>query len=231
MNKALLNISILLIIAAMGLCFAYGFNKLSGIFSKSYIKDDVIEIDPDTIYLTHSGVRAHFSDVILSSPREQRKLIVFSQDGDITLDFTDRVFKQIDFSFLKKSQSISYHGTGSFAVDLSKLKASDIIEDDKEKTVTIMIDHPQLETLEIDPALINIGDVKEGLLARGDIKLTLSDYKTIETELQNRFKDKFNTMYNIQLADEAALKAVKEVFDRAVKTVDNRYSVVVKFKS
>ena len=48
------------------------------------------------------------------------------------------------------------------------------------KTVTIRIDHAYLEAIEIEPNDIIIDEVKEGLLARGDIELTVADYNAIE---------------------------------------------------
>ena len=193
--------------------------------------DDGIErIDLDTIYLEASGVEVNFSEVILSDHNETRKLIVSTQTGQVSTELTDRLIEKLDFDFLKKTQSVSYNGTGYFVVDLDDLTAANVIQDHDKKTVTIRIGHAYLEAIEINPNNIIIDEVKEGLLARGDIELTVADYNAIEKELRTRLEDKFNTVANGQKADDIALRMVKEVYEPIVKAIDRKYDVIVEFK-
>ena len=193
--------------------------------------DDGIErIDLDTIYLEASGVEVNFSEVILSDHNETRKLIVSTQTGKVSTELTDRLIKKLDFDFLKKTQSVSYNGTGYFVVDLDDLTAANVIQDHDKKTVTIRIGHAYLEAIEINPNNIIIDEVKEGLLARGDIELTVADYNAIEKELRTRLEDKFDTVANGQKADDIALRMVKEVYEPIVKAIDRKYDVIVEFK-
>ena len=194
------------------------------------ISDGIEQIDLDTIYLQPSGVEVNFSDVILSSHNETRKLIVSTQSGTVTTEMTDRLIKQLDFDFLKKTQNVSYAGTGYFVVDLDNLTADNVLEDRENKTVTILIGHPYLQAIEIDPDDIIIDEVQESLLARGDIKLTVADYNAIERDLRARLEEKFDTAANGQAADEIAVRMVREVYEPIVKAIDRRYSVVVEFK-
>ena len=143
---------------------------------------------------------------------------------------TDRLINQLDFDFMKKTQNVSYTGTGCFVVDLDRLTAANVVEDKEKKTVTIRIGHAYLESIDINPNNIIIDDVKEGLLAWGDIKLTVADYNTIARELRARLEAEFDTAANGQAADEAALRMVKEVYEPVVKAIDRRYSVVVQFQ-
>lgn len=193
------------------------------------VDDGIEQIDLDTIYLKDSGVEVSFSDAILSNHDELRKLIVSTQRGTVSTELTDRLIKQLDFDFLKKTQSVSYTGTGYFVVDLDNLTAANVIEDPQKKTVTIRIGHAYLQAIEIDPNNIIIDEVKEGLLARGDIELTVKDYNIIEKELRTKLEGKFNTIANGQAADDLALKMVKEVYEPIVKAIDRRYEVIVEF--
>ena len=193
------------------------------------VSDGIDPIDLDTIYLQASGVEVNFSDVILSSQNETRKLIVSTQNGTVTTKLTDRLIKQLDFDFLKKTQNVSYTGTGYFVVDLDNLTAANVIVDSSSKTVTIRIDHAYLQAIEINPDDIIIDEVEESLLARGDIELTLADYRAIERDLRTRLEEKFDTAANGQAADELAVKMVKKVYEPVVKAVDRRYSVIVQF--
>lgn len=194
------------------------------------MSDGIEQIDLDTIYLKSSGVEVNFSEVILSDHEETRKLIVSTQEGKVSTELTDRLIKQLDFGFLKKTQSVSYTGTGYFVVDLDNLTADNIIENKEKRTITIKIDHAYLQAIEINPNNIIIDEVKEGLLARGDIELTVADYNAIEKDLRTRLEKKFDTAANGQAADDLAIKMVKEVYEPIVKAIDRRYSVIVEFK-
>lgn len=194
------------------------------------IDDGIEQIDLDTIYLKSSDVEVNFSDVLLSNQQETRKLIVSIQEGTVTTLLTDRLINKLDFNFLKKTQTVSYTGTGYFVVDLDKLTKDNVIDDKDKKILTIRIDHAYLQTIEINPDNIIIDDVKEGLLARGDIELSVKDYNAIEKELRTRLEEKFNTASNGQVADDNAIKMVKEVYEPIVKAIDKRYTVIVEFK-
>ncbi len=115
-------------------------------------------------------------------------------------------------------------------MDLDDLTAANVIEDRDKKTVTIRIDHAYLQAVEIDPNNIIIDDVKESLLARGNIKLTVADYNAIERDLRARLEEKFDTAANGQAADDLAVKMVKEVYAPIVKAIDRRYHVIVQFQ-
>lgn len=198
--------------------------------SRIQVSDGIEPVDLDTIYLQSSGVEVHFSDVILSDQNETRKLIVSTQKATVATKLTDRLIKQLDFDFLKKTQNVSYTGTGCFVVDLDNLTAANVIEDPDKKTVTIRIGHPYLQAIEIDPNDVIIDAVEESLLARGDIELTLADYRAIERDLRSRLEEKLDTAANGQAADALALKMVREVYEPVVKAVDHRYQVIVQFQ-
>lgn len=194
------------------------------------VSDGIEQIDLDTIYLQGSGVEVNFADVIVSGQHEMRKLIVSTQEGTVTTKLTDRLINKLDFDFLKKTQNVSYTGTGYFVVDLDNLTAANVIQDKTNKTVTIRIGHPYLQAIEIDPNKIIIEEVKEGLLARGDIELTVADYNAIEKDLRTRLQEKFDTAANGQAAADIALKMVREIYEPIVKAIDRRYEVIVEYK-
>ncbi|MDD6038126.1 MAG: DUF4230 domain-containing protein [bacterium] len=192
--------------------------------------DGLERLDADTIHFEDSRVDVDFSDVILSNQNETRKLIVSEQEGTVSTLLTSRLIQKIDFDFMKKTQTVSYKGNGYFVVDLSHLTKDDIAEDKKNKIITIRIGHAYLETVDINPDDIIIDDVKESLLARGKMRLTVAEYNEIEKELRQRLENQFNTPKNAQEADDIALKMVKELYENIVKAIDSKYSVVVEFK-
>lgn len=198
--------------------------------AKEAFNDGIEQIDLDTIYLVDSKVQVDFSEVIIGTHDETRKLIVSTQEATVSTELTDQLIRKIDFDFLKKTQKVSYTGTGYFVVDLDNLTKDNIKQDKKNKTITIQIDHAYLQAIEIDPNKIIIDEVKEGLLAKGDIELTVKDYNTIEKQLRNRLEEKFNTAANGQNADAVALRMVKEVYEPIIKAIDSSYTLYVEFK-
>lgn len=215
--------------AAIVLTLLWGLVHGKPVFEDTY-DDGIEQVDLDTIYLHGSGVEVDFSEVIIGNQQETRKLIVSTQEATVSTELTDELIRRLDFDFLKKTQKVSYTGKGYFVVDLDNLTRNDIVEDKQKKTITIKIGHAYLQAIDIDPEKIIIDEVKEGLLARGDIKLTVKDYHAIEKELRNRMEEKFNTAENGQKADATALRMVKAVYEPVIKAIDGSYEVQVEFR-
>lgn len=199
------------------------------VFREAY-SDGIEQVDIDSIYLGDSDTQVDFSEVIVGTQGETRKLIVSTQEATVSTDLTANLIKNINWDFLTKKQTISYTSTGYFVVDLDNITRDNIVEDKENKTITIRINHAYLQAIEIDPEKIVIGEVKESLLARGDIELTVKDYNAIEKDLRNRLEEKFNTAENGQVADATALRMVKEVYEPLVKAIDSSYNVIVEFR-
>ena len=223
--------SIICILLLIGIISVLIWNNSNNIFrSNEPYHDRIEQLDLDSIYLKSSGVQVDFSEVIVGKEKESRKLIVYEQETTVSIQLTDSLIKKLDFDWLKKTQKVSYTGKGYFVVDLDKLTVKDIMVDESKKLVTIKIGHAYLQAIEINPEDIVIDEVKESLLARGDIKLTVADYNVIEKELKEKLETKFNNASNAQKADDIALKMVKNVYEPIVKAIDSDYDIYVEFK-
>ena len=229
MRRKALGIFCGILLLVIMIIVLWGMNAAEPAFSETY-NDGVEQIDINTIYLESSGVEVDFSEVLLGSHEEMRNLIVSTQVATVSTELSDKVIQKLDFDFLKKTQKVSYTGTGYFVVDLDSLTRENIVQDEESKVITIKIGHAYLQAIEIDPDEIIVDEVKKGLLAWGDIELTVKDYNEIEKELRNRLESKFNTAENGQKADETALRMVEEVYEPVVKAIDKSYDVVVKFE-
>ena len=227
-NK-ILNIVCYVLAGAIVVTLLWGLVNGKHVFKDNY-DDGIEQIDLDTIYLNGSKVEVDFSEVIIGTQEETRKLIVSTQEATVSTELTSELIRQLDFNFLKKTQKVSYTGNGYFVVDLDNLTKENIIQNKQKKQITIKIDHAYLQVIEINPEKIIIDEVKEGLLARGDIKLTVKDYNAIEKELRNRMEEKFNTAENGQNADKIALQMVKEVYEPVIKAIDSSYELTVEFQ-
>ncbi len=222
---------ILCIVLFLAICatLIWGHMNDNEVFRDTY-SDGIEQVDIDSIYLGDSGTQVDFSEVIVGTHDETRKLIVSTQQATVSTELTSNLIKNVNWDFLTKTQKVSYTSTGYFVVDLDNITKDNIIQDTENKTVTIRINHAYLQSIDIDPEKIVIGEVKESLLARGDIELTVKDYNAIEKELRNRLEEKFNTAENGQVADATALRMVKEVYEPIVKAIDSSYTVIVEFK-
>lgn len=229
MKRRFLNISCLVLLILIAGVLIWGRDHKVSVFQEAY-DDGVEQIDLNAIYLEDGGVEVNFSEVLLGKQEETRKLIVSTQEATVSTELSDRLIRKLDFDFLKKTQKVSYTGKGYFVVDLDNLTGEDIIEDKEKRIITIKIGHAYLQAIEIDPDKIIVDEVKEGLLARGDIELTVKDLNTIERELRSRLEREFNTAENGQKADDLAVNMVREVYEPIVRAIDKRYSVAVEFK-
>ena len=224
-----LSIVVWILVAVLALVVLFGVRYHTSM-AQVKVDDGVEEIDLNTIYLENSAVEVDFSEVLLSKHGETRKLIVAEQKATVKITLTDRLIEKIDAKFMKKTQTVSYTGTGYFVVDLDKLTKANIIEDKDKKTVTIKIGHTYLEDISINPEDVIIDEVKQSLLARGDIELTISDFNTIEKKLLAEIDKELNTAKNAQKADVIALEMVKDIYEPIIKAIDRRYDVIVEFK-
>lgn len=229
MKKKLWNILCIVVLATIVIITLWGVIHKKDQANEDF-SDGLERLEADVIYLEGSRIEVSFSDVILSNQNETRKLIVSEQEGTVSTLLTSRLIQQIDFDFMKKTQTISYTGKGYFVVDLSHLTKDDVIEDKEHKTIRILIDHAYLETVDINPDDIIIDEVKESLLARGKMKLTVAEYNEIERQLRQKLELQFNTPANAQEADDIALKMVKELYETVIKAIDPTYQVEVGFK-
>lgn len=195
-------------------------------FEETYI-DNVEQVNLDNIYLEDSKAQVDFSEVLIGNEKETRKLIVLEQEVTATVQLSQSLIDKIDFDLIKTTQKVSYTGKGYFVVDLDKLKKENIVEDKDKKTITIKIGHAYLQNVEIDPNEVKIGEVEKGVLGKGAIELTVSDYNTIEKNLKEEMEKKLDTAENGQKADDTALKMVREVYEPIIKAIDRRYNVLV----
>lgn len=232
MNKkttlSFLDIISILLIIGIGITVIWGIHNNKQI-SLNVHNDELQEIDVDSIQLENNNITFDFTKVLLGNHNETRKLIVSTQQSTISVQLTDNLLKAFDFKIFEKTQNIHYTGEGYFVVDLDNLSKNNINDDKANKILTLQIERPYLQSVEIDPAKILIDDVQEGWFARGDIKLTVSDYNIIEKELKKRLEEEFCTLENNQIADANALRMVKDVYEPIVKAIDSNYKLIIEF--
>ena len=141
---------------------------------KSFFKFDEPLSDHDQTIENHGifgYTAADFEDAILGESEKLKKLEVYSQEISDVSEISDTGL--FNWAVFTKCQLITYNGEVVYTVDLGQLKASDIRFDEESKIITLIIPHAVQEEINIPEDQIQFGDTSKGLLAFGDIKMTV----------------------------------------------------------
>lgn len=225
LNIAIIVVSILIVIFVIwGVC-----HKREKTKSTEMTYEELANID-ELEFADNPKVRVKFSDVILGPKQEVRKLVVLERAATVETELSSKLIEILDIPAFEKSQKVTYTGLGRYLVNLDDLDESSVVDDAENKILTIKIGHAYLESVEIDPYKIKADEVEEGFFARGNIKISVEDYNTIEKTIKAKMETKLKTAKLGQEADEVALKMVKEIYEPVVKAIDEEYEVKVEFK-
>ncbi len=190
---------------------------------------DTTPTEPNVVSAHYLGFTAiDFMDAILGSTRIKEELVVMEQDVEYVSLITKAGFG--DWAVFRKTKSVTFAGTGVYTLDLSKLDASRITVDDEEKTVTLKIPHTTLTYLELRPEDMTFDDTEKGLLAFGDLKLTMEEQNAFERLAKQNMAKKLATQTLFTRADGFAQMKCWEIFQPLVDTVSKEYRLVTSFE-
>lgn len=165
-------------------------------------------------------------ETLINEISQKQELI--TMDTDLNQKITiDTSWGNMDL--FKKVQSIKFFGKGIYAVDLSKLEASNISVE--KKSITLSIPKPYVKALEIDETKTVYETPEKGLLRFGEIKLAPQEFEAMMNGAKEKMKQ---TLTSNELYD-AALKNTETSISNVVKSIlsedtKNNYEVVIKFK-
>lgn len=171
---------------------------------------------------------ADFAEAMLGDSSQLKKIEVFTQEVADVVTITDAGLANI--KVFEKTQVITYHGTATYTVDLSKLEKQDISMDEERKTVTMYIPHCSMEKINIPEDQMEFGDVAKGLLAFGEIKLTPEQHAQIQSAARAKMEDKLEETNALEQADRFAKMSVWEMYQTMVSQVSPEYTLEVEFK-
>lgn len=163
-----------------------------------------------------------FQSAILGESREQQMYVVLEQDVTVESRISQTV---LDLAIFQKSRTVQSYGTGCYAVDLAKLTAEDITVDDTKKVVSVAIPHAVLYAVEYDLANSTFTDDKQGLLAFGELKLTLEQTNELQQSIDTALRETLEAKELYELADETASEQVALLFTPIVTALSEDYSV------
>ena len=136
----------------------------------------------------------------------------------------------LNWGIFTKNQLITFNGTAVYTVDLSNLKKSDISYNEEEKLITLKIPHAVQEEINIPEEEIQFSDTNKGLLAFGDIKMTVEQAMKVQAEARKKMEEKLALDNVLQTADRFAKLSVWEIYSPIIKSVAKDYTLEVVFR-
>lgn len=217
---------IILIVIVLVCLAGYGIHKK--IASRNVTVDPVADHDTTLDNKKIFGFKAaDFAEPILGDAVQQKLMIVEERSASVNTTITDAGF--LNWGIFNKTQLLTYYGTGSYTVDLSKLSESDISL--KDYVITVKIPHAELHSVSFDPSRTQIGDTEHGWLAFGSISLTADKTKKVEENAVEKLTSALNTSECLSEADRFARMSVTEEFQKLVSAISPVYRVDVEFQS
>lgn len=171
---------------------------------------------------------ADFEEAILGDSSKLKKLEVFKQQISDVSTITDTGL--LNWGVFTKNQLITYNGTVVYTVDLSTLRSSDIRFDEEARIITLKIPHAVQEEINIPEDQIQFGDTTKGLLAFGDIKMSMEQASQVQAEARKKMQEKLDQDKVIETADRMAILSVWELYSPIIKGVAKEYSLEVVFR-
>jgi len=171
---------------------------------------------------------ADFEDAVLGDASKLKKLEVYTQKISDVSSITDTGL--LNWGIFTKNQLITYNGTVVYTVDLSSIRRTDIRFDEEAKIITLYIPHAQQEEINIPEDEILFGDTTKGLLAFGDIKMSMEQASQVQAEARKKMQQKLDEDKVIDTADRFAKLSVWEMYSPIIKGVAKDYSLEVEFR-
>lgn len=108
------------------------------------------------------------------------------------------------------------------------MRENDVAVDIDTKTVTIYIPRPEVYDLIVDPNDFILDETSKGLLAFGDIKMTLEEAFYIESQAVSVLKGAAEADELTEKAEDTAEKKLEELFQPVARAVDPDYRIVIR---
>ena len=168
---------------------------------------------------------ADFSEPILSDQSKLKKIEVLSYQVSDAMTITNAgLFKLEVFS---KTQLITYHGTAVYTVDMSGFNRNNLLVDNNNKKVVMIVPHAKLEPINISSEDMEVGDVEKGVLAFGDLKLTVEQQRQLQNEVTQKMKRKLIDDNIQEEANKFARQVIWEMYQPLITSIAPGYTLDV----
>lgn len=170
---------------------------------------------------------ADFADVVLGDSSRLKKMEVYEAKISDAVTLTETGLGNL--SIFTKTQMITYNGTATYTVDLSKITEDNILVDEGEKVVIMYIPHATCGFINIPSHEMEFGDTERGWLAFGDIEMTAEQSAKVESEARIRMWSKLQELNTAEDADRFAKMTIWEMYQPLISSVSPEYQLSVRF--
>ena len=171
---------------------------------------------------------ADFQKAILSDSTKLKELEVLSYKVADAATITDTGL--FNLKVFTKTQLITYYGTAIYTIDLGKIREDSIVLDEDSKKITLTIPHSTLKPINIQASDIKFGDVDKGILAFGDLKLSIEETQKVQMEAQKKMEEKLTEEKIADEADKFGKMVVWEIYQPIVTRVSPEYTLEIAFE-
>ena len=178
--------------------------------------------------INNTGSKFITKDALVSEIREKQDLITMEVDMNEKV-LIDNSWGNL--SIFKKVQSVTYFGKGLYTVDLSGLKAENLIIVDKLNRITIKIPRPIIKAISVDEEKTTYENPENGIFRFGEIKLTLEEnqnmLKSIEAKMSKKMMEK-------ELYDKAS-KITESIIKSLIEGITagktkSKYEIIIEYE-
>lgn len=195
---------------------------------KPHTSDETDPMDGEVIEEHLTGYTAiDFQNAILGEAKEHQELIVMEQP----IQYSTTLYKEgpWEWEVFRRTKGITYHGTGVYTVDLSKIKNTSIVVDEMGKRIVVTVPHAALQYVNPDYDKIEFEDTEKGFLAFGDIKLTAEQQNELEKTVKEEMTALLQDKDILASADDFAEMKIWDLFQPLVTAVSPEFRVEIKF--
>lgn len=164
-------------------------------------------------------------DSLLAQAREATYLVVREQDVSVDVELSQMLW---NIPLFEKTKVIHAFGKGAFGLDLSSLRAEDILVDHNLRTVTVTLGEPGLLFVENDYEKTTYEETEHALLSFGEIRLTPEQQTVVSRDIQKAMKEVLQKESMSEAVRESARRAAEELFGPLILAIVPGYGILIR---
>ena len=207
---------------------------ISTLMLQTFITDNILKKPPTEVILRESTnilipeKKINIIEVLLTDVRQTRELITMEVDLKETLEWDASWW---DTDLFKKSQRITFFGTGLYTTDLSLLDEGDIILDEENNRILIQMNKPSVKQLALNEEKTEFESTERGILRFGEIKVTPEEGEILRKLAKDKMNEELVSEKNIRKANDYTKEVVIDMVSQFLKaTQDEDYKIEIIWK-
>ncbi|MDO4492738.1 MAG: DUF4230 domain-containing protein [Clostridia bacterium] len=169
--------------------------------------------------------KVDYKQLLLGDAVPRGMFVVLEQEARAESSVSQAV---LGLDWFKVTRTLRAPAKGCFAVDLAALTETDIIVNPSVRTLTVTVPPAVLYTFECDLSAASFEDTERGLLAIGDLSLTMEQNAALAGTLDEACREAFRDPAVLDKADALAVEKLTALFGTVVHTADPGMTVIVK---